>query len=199
MIDWSQTKNTHKPHLWLEPIRALRFQTISLMTCRTYIVKPHIENQNPNNQNPQILKLVLKKKKINHKEEKKKKEKSRFSGHSRGREILTWGVGGWGWGLEGLSEMGLRMTVVRSDTKWAALFLSDCCLPIFQKHTKDGILQYNFQNIWYDDSWFCIPTFFFFNAKSTMLQLQSFLSLYVKEFQCLGKVELAGEERVYPK
>ena len=40
---------------------------------------------------------------------------------------------------------------------------------------------------------------FLFNAKSTMLQLQSFLSLYVKEFQCLGKVELAGEERVYPK
>lgn len=70
--------NTHKPHLWLEPIRALRSQTISLMTCRTYTVKPHIENQNPNNQNPQILKLALKYEKSTTKKRKKKIEKSRF-------------------------------------------------------------------------------------------------------------------------
>ena len=170
------------------------------MTCRTYIVKPHIENQNPNNQNPQILKLTLKYKKSTT----KKIEKSRFLRHSRGREILTWGVGGWGWGLEGLSEMGLRMTVVRSDTKWAALFLSDCCLPIFQNTIKrwNFTVQFSTHMIWYDDSWFCILTFFsffFLIAKSAMLQLQSFLSFYVKEFRCLGKEELAGEERVCPK
>ena len=40
---------------------------------------------------------------------------------------------------------------------------------------------------------------FFKNAKSAMLQLQSSLSFYVKEFRCLGKEELAGEERVCPK
>jgi len=57
----------------------------------------------------------------------KRKEKT-----SRERDGLT--GGGWGRGvgcLEGLSEIGLRMTVVRSDTKWTALLLNDfCCFPM---------------------------------------------------------------------
>lgn len=58
------------------------------MTCRTYIVKPHIENQNPNNQNPQILKLALKYKKSTTKKRKKDRKVKIFK--AKQREIDTY-------------------------------------------------------------------------------------------------------------
>lgn len=45
------------------------------------------------------------------------------------------------------------------------------------------------------------PLFIFYLGGPIVLcyNYNLFLSFYIKEFQCLGNVELAGEERVCPK
>ena len=74
-----------------------------------------------------------------------KKEKIR----EKNRDGLT--GSGWGRGvecLEGLSEIGLRMTVVRSDAKWTDLLLNDfCCFPMLFFNNKMGRTDFHHTKI----------------------------------------------------